>query len=363
MTHQKKVHMIVDMQYGSTGKGLLAGYLGETLKPDLVMSANMPNAGHTYINKDGRVWMHKVLPNSIVSPNLTHVLIGPGAVFSYDQLLSEMYHSADLLNGVEILIHPNATVLRESHRLAEDTKGMVESIGSTAQGSAAAMIDKIMRDPNKKVIARDVLGHQPFSVVGMDTACVAEAHVCDHDEYCDAISMANLIIAEGAQGYSLGLNQEFYPYCTSRECTPSRFMSDMALPLPMLAKTYGSLRTYPIRVAGNSGPHYSDQVELSWKDLGVEPELTTVTKKVRRVFTFSYKQLADAAWEIAPDVIFLNFANYLENQEAFDMAERIQDATGVKKVLMGWGPKFDDVEVAILAHEAEDLGAEDETVG
>jgi len=39
-------------------------------------------------------------------------------------------------------------------------------------------------------------------------------------------------------------------------------------------------RTFPIRVAGNSGPMVS---ETSWQALNLPEEMTTVTKRVRRV--------------------------------------------------------------------------------
>lgn len=38
------VTMIVDLQYGSTGKGAIAGYLSTKNDYDTVISANMPNA-------------------------------------------------------------------------------------------------------------------------------------------------------------------------------------------------------------------------------------------------------------------------------------------------------------------------------
>ena len=65
----KKVDMVIEMQFGSTGKGLIAGYLAEKYGHDVVLTANMPNAGHTYINATGRKWVHKALPSGITSPS------------------------------------------------------------------------------------------------------------------------------------------------------------------------------------------------------------------------------------------------------------------------------------------------------
>ena len=70
-------------------------------------------------------------------------------------------------------------------------------------------------------------------------------------------------------------------------------------------------RSYPIRVGntdkGTSGGWYPDQQETTWEALGVEPELTTVTKRVRRVATWSWQQFTDAVRANEPDAIWLGF--------------------------------------------------------
>lgn len=328
--------MIVDLQYGSTGKGLIAGHLAEKNCYDTVINANMPNAGHTYINAEGREWIHKVLPNGIVSPNLKRVMIGPGSVFSVDRLEEEISLSRDLLKGVQILIHPMAVPLKPQHKKAEEHK--VRRIGSTGQGSMEATVDKMHRDPFKSVVARDVL---KGGLVGRLVVTVAE--------WNGALAASEKILAEGAQGYSLGINQQFYPFTTSRECTPSRFLSDMGIPHTWLNKVIGTARTFPIRVAGNSGDHYDDQVELSWDEIGQAPELTTVTKKVRRVFSFSVQQMADSIFGCQPDEVFLNFCNYTDRATIDHMVDTIhglmdQLGTGGHVMYYGHGPKQSDVE-------------------
>ena len=90
---------------------------------------------------------------------------------------------------------------------------------------------------------------------------------------------------------------------------------------------------------GTSGACYDDQKEIEWTDIGQEPELTTVTKKVRRLFTFSHQQMKDAMWECAPNKLFLNFVNYDTN-----LGEKLAyeyDATWI-----GMGPTYDDVYTA-----------------
>ena len=81
----KKVDVIIDLQFGSTGKGLIAGYMATHGTYDTVVNANMPNAGHTFIDAKGQVMMHKVLPNGVVGPNVKNVMIGAGSIFSLEQ--------------------------------------------------------------------------------------------------------------------------------------------------------------------------------------------------------------------------------------------------------------------------------------
>jgi adenylosuccinate synthase len=129
-----KIDLIFDMQYGSTGKGLLAGYLGEVNKPDMVVNCNMPNAGHTYIDSKGQKMIFKCLPNSIVSPNLTKVLLGPGSVVNLDRLNDEIREAKSFgyLQHTKVWIHPNATILKDEHRDFEAST--LNSIASTMQG-------------------------------------------------------------------------------------------------------------------------------------------------------------------------------------------------------------------------------------
>ena len=326
-----KATMIIDLQYGSTGKGLIAGYLAEKEGYDTVINANMPNAGHTYINSVGRKWMHKVLPNGIVSPNLKCVMIGPGSVFEPSRLQKEIDDSTDLLENVRIMIHPLASVLDPHHREMEAQ--VLNGISSTMQGSAAAMVEKIWRQKDQNPTAID-------NLVGD-----LRQYLCSIDEWRSALNEAKSILIEGAQGHSLGLNAGFYPYCTSRDCTPARFLADCGVPHKMLGRVVGTARVHPIRVGntkdGHSGGHYPDQYEMNWDDLGVEAETTTVTGRIRRVFSFSRWQIEAAIFDCQPDDIFLNFCNYDDEDSKFAI-EQIKEAGGKIKYL-GFGPTIDDV--------------------
>ena len=123
------------------------------------------------------------------------------------------------------------------------------------------------------------------------------------------------------------------------------------------------LRTFPIRVGnindestgrelGFSGGHYPDQKEVSWDELGVEAEITTVTKRVRRVFTFSRLQILDTFSLVRPDVVFLSFCNYFSGggqtvgvNGVLREIEGVCEELGIPRpvILTQWGPYNEDV--------------------
>lgn len=320
----KKVDMVIDLQYGSTGKGLLCGYLGDTEDYDTVISANMPNAGHTYINAAGNKYIFKILPSSAMGDSVKQILIGPGAVFSIRRLVDEIEYIGD--NQI-LRIHPNAMVLSDEH--VQEEQERLGHIASTAQGSAAAMIEKIWRS-GQAPIAKDILKGTRF-----------ENLVATHVEWRLRLENARAILAEGSQGYSLGINTQFYPYTTSRDCTPAAFLSAMGIPVGMLRDVYGTCRTLPIRVGGTSGGIYPDQYEMTWKSLDLPEEKTTVTNRVRRIFTYSRLQIEEAIWYCQPTHVFLNFANYVNKQYVTEIMAHIDSLSRVRWV--GYGPTFNDV--------------------
>lgn len=335
----KKCDMIIDLQYGSTGKGLIAGYMANEHNYDMTITANMPNAGHTYIDKHGNKFIHKVLPNALACNHAMTAMIGPGAVFDVARLYDELkvLLDAGYAQHSKVMIHENAVVLDERHHQAENS----DVIGSTRQGAGAALIEKILRPAveDTPLLARDVMSDDEVFNIYIVTA----------KEYRLALEMAENVLLEAAQGFSLGISEKFYPFCTSRDCTPARFMADMAVPLPMLRSVIGCARVHPIRVGGTSGGCYDDQKEIKWSDIGVEPELTTVTGRERRIFSYSEEQIEDAIMACRPDSVFLNFCNY-DPDKAKEVQIHINETlscyeteTESRVEWAGWGPNHNDV--------------------
>jgi adenylosuccinate synthase len=343
--------MIIDLQFGSTGKGLLAGYLAKRNNYDTAVCSFATNAGHTYIDQSrGLQVMTQQLPTAITSPTVKNVLIGPGALIHARTLDSELIRYADFMKGKTLMIHPNAAIVDDYHKDLEIEWGM-SKMGSTTKGVGAAMIERIRRSIGKR---SNVAKFRLFEPGHFDLA----EYVVTEDKYRECLEASESAIVEGAQGYSLSMYHGFYPYTTSRDVTPWQIAADCGLPFKWASyiQVCGTLRTFPIRVNnrdGSSGPGYPDQHELAWADLGFEPEKTTVTKLDRRVFSFSEKQLVDAMWHCGgywQTRLFLNFANYHRDDKGKTEAlialiekprEMCLNAPRVEWI--GYGPDDDDV--------------------
>lgn len=311
------VHAIVDGQYGSTGKGVLAAWLAEQPGAERI-SANItnagPNSGHTFYH-EGEKHVLKQLPTFAVKRSLmgfhrTDIFLSAGAAINPDVLAVE----AAKYSNVRIFVHPNAAWLSPLDADQEHS-GPMAAVAGTRSGTGAVIARKVMRDPGA-VAHYHSLGGMPPNVFYYNNGLAA-------------IAQERPVVMEVSQGFSLGLNDpRFYPKVTSRECTVMQGISDARIPPRLVSRTYMSCRTYPIRVGDvdgySAGPWYPDQKETTWEALGQTPEITTVTQRVRRVATFSPMQFRDAVLANDPDFVFMNFLNYLTPGEGADFLDRLR---------------------------------------
>ena len=336
-----KVNFLIDAQWGSTGKGKLAGYLFDR-HPNLkyAISNNMPNAGHTY-TKDGKDFIFKVLPVGAVFPGVVS-LLGPHAAIRVDLLEYEMEMVKNETGSYpEVFIHPLATIVTTEDITEESS--LVDGIASTGQGGCAAMTKKIWRR-GKANLAKD---------------CKEIKHLIadTHRILRTGIARGDAALAEGSQGFDLSLNcGHSYPYTTSRDCLVGIMVDNCGVPLKSVGSIIASFRTLPIRVGSTkstSGPFYDDQTELSWKEVSEQcgydvEERTTVTKRIRRVFTLSEAQTRKFCEYVRPDYAFLNFVNYYPEGEKrnkpVEQIGSILSEYGCTLRLLGTGAELEDME-------------------
>ena len=125
------------------------------------------------------------------------------------------------------------------------------------------------------------------------------------------------ILLEGTQGAGLSLIHGNWPYVTSADTTAGQFMVDAGLHPRMLTECILVARTYPIRVAGNSGPLEN---EITWDQISDHVgkpimEHTTVTGKQRRIGRWNEQEFVRACQLNGPTQIAINFMDYLSPED------------------------------------------------
>jgi adenylosuccinate synthase len=310
------VNILIDGQWGSTGKGKLAGYLAKRNTLDIVAAMTSPNAGHTFVD-GGKTIMLKQLPSAMINKD-ARVLLTAQCVIDPERLLQEAEEHGCLKR---LMVHPHAAVVTKEHKEAE--KKSLNRISSTLQGTGAALVSRLMREEG--AVAKNCSALKPFvrnNIVDLLNATMAGG---------------GTILLEMSQGFDLSLTWgHSYPFVTSRDITTASGLDSIGVNPRALGDVYGSIRAFPIRVGhayrdndptkeklGDSGPCYDDQRELSWDEMTAisgSPtpllERTTVTQKVRRIFSLSMKQLRKFVRVCGPTHVFLNHVNYV-NHEAF----------------------------------------------
>lgn len=285
-----QLSVVVGGQFGSEAKGACAAYL---TKPEnntpgqevVCVRVAGPNAGHTVVGRGPNgepdwKWALRTVPVAAVSNPDAMLVIAAGSEIDLDVLQKEVdeLDAAGYNVSPRLLIDEQATVLTAEHQATEGARKMHEKIGSTGKGIGAARADRIMRTATLYKDEPDWQMWQHDTTNFLRVALSTDAHV----------------VIEGTQGYGLGLHAGHYPKCTSSDCRAVDFLAMAGISpwqLGVNLSVYVVARTYPIRVAGDSGPMRG---ETSWDALGFEPELTTVTKKVRRVGTWDGDLVADA---------------------------------------------------------------------
>ena len=334
-------HVLVDGQFGSTGKGLFAGWLaaqpGQPEWAGVITNAG-PNSGHTFYH-EGEKHVLKQLPTFAVAHylrgNMIPVYFSAGAIIDMDVLAKELKKYP----GIEVTVNPQAVFVWSSDK-AKEGSGTIAAVAGTRSGAGAALARKIERDE------RAVAGW------GSNRGELEEIGVKVREFLFSAMELAYFV--EVSQGFSLGIHSQFYPKVTSRECTVAQALADARISPRFLSKSYMCVRTYPIRVGNvdgfSSGDWYTDQKEIAWEDIGQKPELTTVTQRQRRIATFSNQQFWEAVSANTPDFVFVNFLNYLRgSQEHSDFYQRLMHLRDNSPrwfdMVGGWGPTNEDVDI------------------
>lgn len=338
-------------QWGSEAKGSAAAWLAYELAKaerrfDIVTTNAGAQAGHTSVHEGVKRVVFHLPTASLITRDHLHdygmIYLNAGSIIDPDGLAREIDENKLSTARARFAIHPMAAVITDECRAAENEVDSSQTkTASTRKGVGQALSRKVLRSG---MVAKD----HPF-LSQFTRRIDLNAQLCN----------GSSVLLEVPQGVSLSLNHSsFYPHTTSRDCTPMSALSDAGVHPVFMGKSMLVLRTFPIRVGniiengetlGTSGDCYGDQEEITWESLGVPAEITTVTKRIRRVFTFSKEQVVQSLALCRPEVVMLTFCNYCDKKTLGWTIHKIRVAAekvNLKppEILLEWGPTTEDVQ-------------------
>ena len=273
--------IVVGGQYGSEGKGKVTALLARRAPSPWLVRCGGPNSGHT-VTLAGQDVVLRQVPSSI-EPHRGMFCLSAGCVVDVPILR----HELDIL-GIErdrIVVDPRAVLVTDEDREAE-RRGLID-IASTCSGTGAALMNRMSRK-STVALAGGLDELKDRCRVESVASLLHRALATDED-----------VIIEGTQGFELSLlHGPDYPFVTARDTTASGFASEVGLSPRDVHNVVMVVRTFPIRVGGPSGPLPN---EITWDEVRslsgaphTIPEVTSVTKRLRRVAHFDMDSVRTA---------------------------------------------------------------------
>jgi adenylosuccinate synthase len=251
--------VIVDLQYGDTGKGKIAHALAKTGDYDLVLRYNGgSNAGHTVYHNGQKIVTHQIPIGVLYGiPSV----IGRGCVVNVPALMREIQMLRDIGISTDklLLVDAGAHLVTEEHLAEENSE---QKIGTTRQGIGPAYRDKYARVGTRIGDTEYLYHNDGFRVVSMFDLL----HINRYNRR---------ILCEGAQGFGLDIDWGDYPYVTSSHCTAGAVCLN-GIPPQKIRKVIGVMKAYETYV-GNRADYTNtdDPVFQEIAEVGQEYGATT----------------------------------------------------------------------------------------
>ncbi len=314
------ITIVVGGQYGGEGKGKVTYNIAQEKNINITVRIGGTNSGHTVVTKENDKYILRQLPTTAILPNSISVL-SAGSYIDLDVLKEEIQLTG--ISEKQLFIDQNAMIITQEDKDCEAKNGLRKNIGSTLSGTGQSVIRRINRD-TKTLLAKNIKELKPY--------------IIDSKTFLyEQIEKKQKILIEGTQGYGLSLlHSPHYPFCTSRDTTAAGFLSEIGLSPFDVEDIILVIRTFPIRVEGNSGELKN---ELDWKILNQEPEFTSVTKKTRRIGKFDSEIVKQAIISNRPTKIVLNHLDYIEETKQNSFVQKVENLINQKIDYIGLDDK------------------------
>lgn len=308
------ISIVVGGQLGSEGKGKVVQWLANRSKAKAVVRVGGPNSGHTIVDNGFPIKLQQVPASSLIEGVIG--IIAPGSYINKTILMREI--ESLKLSPDNLIIDPNAFLLTHhgTDPLWEEENKLRENIGSTLSGTGAAVIRRASRSSDSSsYLASSDENLKPFV---RNTNSILRS----------ILNKKERVIIEGTQGFGLSvLHSPYYPFATARDTTAAGFLSEAGLSPIDVDEVIMVLRSYPIRVAGHSGPLPN---EISWDELSSRinkqvVERTTVTNSIRRVAEFDPDLVRKAIMANNPTSIVMNHLDYIQEDFRAEFLSKVEE--------------------------------------
>lgn len=253
-------------QWGSEAKGAIAAHLCTSRDIRYAVRTGAINAGHTVVYKGHRYAMQQ-LPTGWVNPH-TNLVIGAGAYIHPETLQREIEMVNDAMPDLDVrdrlIIDSRCGTHLPEHQQLSSEANRHHRMGATGKGCSEAVVAKIRnRNAGYQLFAEwlDAQGERGPALLG-NLAFMDTETMLNH-----AYDAGKSILIEGTQGTFLDLHLGPYPFTTNRMTSAANWVAECGLAPGLKYETVLVVRTFPIRVAGNSGPMPN---EIEWSDLAIE---------------------------------------------------------------------------------------------
>lgn len=309
--------IVIGAQWGDEGKGRVVDLLAANA--DLVARFNGgDNAGHT-VTIAQKIYKLHLTPSGIIHPN-TIAVMGSGMVLNPITLAEEIA----MLRGAGVTITPNrlwisdaAHLVTPIHRLMDQAKDSAlgkKRIGTTGRGIGPAYTDKYARSGlragdirdglyfEEKVRAHFLEGKRQLAEwYGQSSTHIDEKMSAEFIDAAaqllpfirrigplvqSALDAGKVVLAEGAQGTLLDIDQGTYPYVTSSFTTAGSVPVSLGIGLQPARKIIGVAKAFQTRVGAGPFPtELEGETAVHLRGTGENPwdEFGTTTGRPRRV--------------------------------------------------------------------------------
>ena len=308
--------IVIGAQWGDEGKGRVVDLFSG--KSDLVVRYNGgDNAGHT-VTVGQKIYKLHIIPSGVIHQHVIGV-IGNGTVLNPQTVIEEMTMLQEAgipLAPERLWISDAAHLITPAHRLldrARDAALGKSKIGTTGRGIGPAYTDKAARQGLR---AGEILDKAYFSArlrahleeadrlligwyqqPGMDVEALFNEYMSYADQLRPyirrigplvqkALDEGKTILAEGAQGTLLDLEQGTYPYVTSSCTTSAGVFSGLGMGMGTTRRVVGVIKAFQTRVGAGPFPTELEGEAADFlRGTGENPwdEFGTTTGRPRRV--------------------------------------------------------------------------------